>query len=142
MSLHNGVVANGTTHHQANESEVTPAKAKRRSFTAKQKMQILAEVEQLPKGELGAYLRRKGIYSSSLSSWRKQRDEGRLSAQTAPQRGPAPRSSESKELERLERENAKLRKNLEDADMIIAAQKKLCEIYGRNRPASAKDGLK
>jgi transposase len=141
MSPHiNGVATNGKTH-QAADPEVTPAKAKRRTFTSKQKLQILAEIEQLPKGELGAYLRRKGIYSSSLSSWRKLRDEGLLGAQTSPQRGPAPRSSESKELERLERENAKLRKDLEDADMIISAQKKLCEIYGRNRPASAKDGL-
>lgn len=141
MSPHiNGVATNGKTH-QAADSEVTPAKAKRRTFTPRQKMQILAEVEQLPKGELGAYLRRKGIYSSSLSSWRRQRDEGMLSTQAAPQRGPAPRSSDSKELERLERENAKLRKKLEQADMIISAQKKLCEIYSQNRrPTPAKDG--
>ncbi|MCX8252347.1 MAG: transposase [Dehalococcoidia bacterium] len=141
MSLHtNGATNNGAVHH-ATETEVTPTRAKRRSFTAKQKIQILTEVDQLPHGELGAYLRRKGIYSSSVSTWKKQRDEGLLSSKAAPQRGPAPRSSESKNLERLERENAKLRKKLEQADMIIAAQKKLCEIYGQNRPAS-KDGHK
>ena len=139
MSVYtNGVSSNGTTH-QATSSEVTPAKARRRTFTPKQKLQILA-VEQLPKGELGAYLRRKGIYSSSLSSWRKQREEGLLTPSAAPQRGPAPRSSESKDLERLERENAKLRKKLEQADMIISAQKKLCEIYSQNRSTPAKGG--
>ena len=140
MSVHtNGVSSNGTPH-QAISSEVTPAKAKRRTFTPKQKLQILAEVEKLAKGELGAYLRRKGIYSSSLSSWRRQRDEGLLSPNAAPQRGLAPRSSEAKDLERLERENAKLRKKLEQADMIISAQKKLCEIYSQNRSTPAKGG--
>ena len=142
MSLHtNGVAINGTTH-QASDTEVTPAKAKRRSFTPKQKLQMLAEVDQLPKGEIGAYIRRKGIYSSSLSSWRKQRDEGVLGPNTAPQRGPEPRSAESKWLDRLERENIKLRKELEHAEMIISAQKKLCEIYGQDRTASPKDGRK
>jgi transposase len=135
MSVHrNGVTTNGTPS-QPPTTEVTPAKAKRRSFTVQQKLQILAEVERLPKGEIGAYLRRKGIYSSSLSDWKKLRDEGLLTSKTAPQRGPAPKSMDAKEIERLQRENAKLRLKLDQADKIISAQKKLCEIYTQDTPA-------
>ena len=108
-----------------------PAKAKRRTFTAKQKLKILTETDGLEHGELGAYLRRHGIYSSSLTTWRRQREEGSLSPQGAPKRGRTPKSSETKELEKLRRENEKLKKKLEQADLIITAQKKLCEIYGQ-----------
>lgn len=142
MSQHTNGVSTHASPHKPTEAEVTPAKAKRRTFTAKQKLQVLAEIDQLPKGETGAYLRRKGIYSSSLSEWRRQHDQGLLTMNTAPVRGPAPRSSESRDVEKLERENAKLRKKLEQADMIISAQKKLCEIYAQSRPKSAKDGDK
>ena len=125
---------NGISHKSITpetQSEVMPAKAKRRTFTAKQKLKILAETADLGHGELGAYLRRNGIYSSSLTSWRKQREEGTLSAQGSPKRGRTPKSSEAKELEKLRRENEKLKKKLEQADLIITAQKKLCEIYSQ-----------
>lgn len=113
------------------ETEVKPGKAKRRSFTAKQKLKILKEIEQLSHGELGAYLRRKGLYSSTVSGWRKQRDDGHLSPKGAPKRGRPPKSAETKRMEKLERENTKLRKQLVQADLIMAAQKKLCEIYSQ-----------
>ncbi len=132
MSTHTNGTANSGKASEILDTEVVPAKAKRRSFSAKQKLQILVELDNLPKGETGAYLRRKGLYSSSISEWRRQRDEGTLSLSGgAPQRGPAPRSAESKEVQRLELENAKLVKKLEQAGMIISAQKKLCEIYSQ-----------
>mgnify|MGYP001245035891 FL=1 len=131
MSTHptNGVSNKGPVPEP--KSEVKPVKAKRRTFTAKQKLKILAETDGLEHGELGAYLRRHGIYSSSLTTWRRQKEEGTLSMQGAPKRGRTPKSSEAKELEKLRRENEKLKKKLEQADLIITAQKKLCEIYSQ-----------
>jgi transposase len=127
---------NGTSKEASprntSETEVRPAKAKRRSFTAAQKLKILRETEALEHGELGAYLRRQGIFSSSLSTWRQQRDEGLLTPKGSPKRGRPGKSADTKELERLKRENEKLKKQLDQADMIISAQKKLCEIYGQN----------
>ena len=117
------------------QSEVKPAKAKRRTFTPKQKLKILLETDVLEHGELGAYLRRHGIYSASLTTWRRQREEGSLSTQGSPKRGRTPKSYEAKELEQLRRENEKLKKKLEQADLIITAQKKLCEIYSQEQEA-------
>ena len=132
MSLHspNGLRLNGTSiSAQAPDPEVTPAKAKRRTLSAKQKLKHLSDVDQLGAGEIGAYCRRNGIYSSSLSKWRKQREQGLLSINGAPARGPAPKSDDAKGVEKLERELAKVRKQLVQAEMIIAAQKKICAIY-------------
>lgn len=126
--------------HAKPPSEVKPAKAKRRSFSARQKLRILADTDGLEHGELGAYLRKHGLYSSSLTTWRRQRDEGTLTAKSAPKRGRPQKSSEAKELEKLRRENEKLKKKLEQADLIITAQKKLCEIYSQN--PEAKEGNK
>ena len=132
MSLHspNGLRLNGTTiSAQGPDPEVTPVKAKRRTLTAKQKLKHLSDVDQLGPGEIGAYCRRNGIYSSSLSSWRKQREQGLLSINGSPARGPAPKSDDARGVEKLERELAKVRKQLAQAEMIIAAQKKICAIY-------------
>lgn len=132
MSLHspNGLRVNGiSVLSQAPEPEVTPAKKNRRNLTSKQKLKHLSEIDQLGPGEIGEYCRRNGIYSSSLSNWRKQRDQGLLSVNGSPQRGPAPKSDQAKQVEKLERELAKAQKQLVQADMIIAAQKKLCDIY-------------
>jgi transposase-like protein len=132
MSLHspNGLRVNGTTiSPQVPDPEVTPAKAKRRNLTAKQKLKHLSDIDQLGHGEIGAYCRRNGIYSSNLSNWRTLREQGLLSSDGSPPRGPAPKSDDAKKIEKLERELAKARTQLVHADMIIAAQKKLCDIY-------------
>ncbi len=96
----------------------------RRVFTAKYKLRVLEEAEQCRGvGRVGALLRREGLYASQLSSWRKQRRQGNLSAMGR-KRGPAAkRTPEQKELERLRRQNAKLTRKLEHANAIIAAQK-------------------
>lgn len=113
------------------DPEVKPKGAKtRRNFSANQKLTILAEIDDLKRGETGAYLRRKGLYSSTVSSWRKERSNGELDAAKPKKRGARPKSAESKELSRLEKENLKLQKEVERGKLIIDVQKKLCQLYG------------
>ena len=85
----------------------------------------------LPGGEVGALLRREGLYSSHLTNWRKE--IARLDAQTVePRRGrkPDPARPEKLMIEKLEREKARLEKRLVQAEAIIDAQKKLCALLG------------
>lgn len=113
------------------DPEVKPKKYKtRRNFSVKQKLAILAEIDCLGRGEVGAYLRRKGLYSSTVSSWRKERSNGTLDAAEPKKRGARPKSAESKELVRLEKKNLKLQKEVERGKLIIEVQKKLCQLYG------------
>jgi transposase-like protein len=120
------------------ETEVTP-RAKRRRFTAAYKLRILAEADQCSKpGEVGALLRREGLYSSNLSRWRRQRDEGQLQGLTPKKRGPkkAEQDEMAQELERLRREKAQLEERLEKAETIIEVQKKLSTLLGVMPPES------
>lgn len=121
---------NGKPQTNVPDPEVTPKKTARRKFSAKQKLTILAEIDGLERGQVGAYLRRKGLYSSTVSSWRKQRDQGALDAMTSKKRGAKPKSAEARQLEQLKREHAKLQRELEKANIIIDVQKKLCSLYG------------
>ena len=108
-------------------SEVQP-RAKRRQFSAAYKRRILQAVDQCTQpGQVGALLRREGLYSSHLTKWRRQRDRGELGTQ---KRGPAPADPALKEVARLQRENERLRKQLEKAEAIIAVQKKLSDLLG------------
>jgi len=108
------------------ETEVQP-KAKRRTFSAAYKHRILAEADQCQHGELGALLRREGLYHSHLSKWRAERESGRL-ADT--RRGPVA-NPERAEARRLRAENERLKRKLADAEAIIDAQKKLAELVAR-----------
>lgn len=109
-------------------TEVLP-KAKRRSFSAAYKRRILAEADRCTEpGLVGALLRREGLYASHLTAWWQQRDAGDLRGSTKQPRGRAPRQSAAeKSVVRLERENARLRQQLEQAELIIAAPKKLAQ---------------
>lgn len=100
------------------------ARVTRRRFSAEYKRRILEEADQCQHGELGALLRREGLYHSQLSTWRKQRSAGTLGDK---QRGPKANPNRAKVRE-LEAENAKLRRKLEQAEAIIAAQKKLARL--------------
>lgn len=120
------------------DPEVKP-RATRRSFTAQQKLKILRETDALEPGELGAYLRRRGLYSSHLSTWRKQREEGLLASLAPKKRGAPPRPPEARRVTELERELAQLRRKLERAETIIDVQKKLCELLGV--PPAKRDDL-
>ena len=84
------------------------AKAKRKRFTAAEKLRILREVEACHgSGEIGALLRREGIYSSYLTTWRKQRALGELDGLSPHKRGPKP-NPEALELAKLRREHERL----------------------------------
>jgi transposase-like protein len=107
-------------------------KAKRRRFSASYKLKILEEVDRNPGGS-GAILRREGLYSSHLSSWRKQQQEGALKA-LSKKRGPRGKSPEQLQLEKLQRDKARLERELFKANAIIDAQKKLAEILGVDLP--------
>lgn len=116
----------------AGNSEVV-AKASRRRFTVDYKLRILDQADACHQsGELGALLRREGLYSSSLALWRHQRQEGILTGLTPKTRGRKPnqQSQLAADNEQLKRQNQKLSKRLQQAEIIIEFQKKLAEALG------------
>ncbi|MFA5504736.1 MAG: hypothetical protein WC314_15885 [Vulcanimicrobiota bacterium] len=123
---------------KAPDPEVKPQKPTRRNLSAKQKLAILEEIDNLERGQVGSYLRRKGLYSSNISVWRKQKERGELDSQSPKKRGAKPKSAESRRLTQLERENVKLQRELEKAHLIIDVQKKLCTLFGVDSMTGAK----
>ena len=108
-------------------------KPERRRFTAEYKLRILTLADACNKtGDLGALLRREGLYSSHLTTWRRQRKEGTLAGLTPRKRGrkEAERNPLQAENEKLRRENERLANRLKRAEIIIDAQKKISEILG------------
>ena len=115
-----------------------PAKAKRRRFSAEYKLAILREADACTQpGEIGALLRREGLYSSHLVDWRRQRDAGALQA-LARRRGRASGDPAAAELERLRRDNQRLAAKLAQAQRIIEIQGKSpsCWAFRSTRPAT------
>jgi transposase-like protein len=102
--------------------EVQP-KAERRTFSAEYKRRIVAEAERCRRGELGAMLRREGLTYGQVSLWREAEAVGAL----AKKRGPVANPDRA-EMKRLQAENARLKRQLERAELIIAAQKKLARL--------------
>src|SRR5260370_25034358 len=101
---------------------------RRRSFTAQDKLRILAETDRAAKtGGIGAILRREGLYSSALTEWRRQRDVGAFGALAPGKRGPKIGAANplSAEVASLQQENARLTRRLTRAEAIIEIQKKL-----------------
>lgn len=118
------------SHHP--DSEVV-AQAKRRSFTAEYKLRILAAADQA-KGShgIGALLRREGLYSSLLSTWRREREAGALQALTSQKRGPkSKRDPIAEENQQLRRETLRLTEELRKAEIVIDIQKKVAALLGR-----------
>jgi transposase len=116
----------------AGNSEVV-AKASRRRFTVDYKLKILDQADACHQvGELGALLRREGLYSSSLALWRHQRQQGILTGLTPRVRGRKPNQQSQlvADNEQLKRQNQKLSKRLQQAEIIIEFQKKLAEALG------------
>ena len=95
---------------------------KRRRFTAEYKLRVLREADACSRGEIGALLRREGLYSSILSEWRKQREAGSLEALERP-RGRKP-------VDPLEAENAVLRRRAERAEAELETARKVIEVQG------------
>jgi transposase-like protein len=113
-------------------------RARRRSFSASYKLEILEAADRCSQpGEIGKLLRREGLYSAHLSKWRKQRDEGVLAALSPKRRGRKPRRPDpsARRIAELERDNARLQRDLRKAQTIIEVQKKLSEILGIELPA-------
>lgn len=112
-------------------TEVSP-RPRRRNLSNKYKLQILERVDRCEaSGErIGEVLRKEGLYSSQLATWRRQRREGTLGA-LGRKRGPKPsKSAEQLENEKLRRQLARVQKKLEHAEKIIDVQKKLSEVLG------------
>src|SRR5450759_4857502 len=109
-----------------------PEKASRRSYTAEYKRLILREAEVCKEQrQVGALLRREGLYSSNLTSWRHQVERGTLDALSSKKRGPKARKPDpsARRIIEQEKENQKLRARLKKAELIIDAQKKIAEIF-------------
>lgn len=100
-----------------------PERAKRRSYTAKYKLEILAEYEGLDRDAKGSLLRREGLYTSLISEWRKQRDRGALAALAAkPGRAP---------LDPIERDNARLRRCVDRLEEELGTARRVIEVQGK-----------
>jgi transposase len=112
------------------DPEVLP-RAERRQFAAEYKLRILEEADRCTqRGQVGALLRREGLYSSHLSKWRQQRADGQFQGLSARKRGRKAQDSSVEDLARLQRENERLRTRLEKAEIIIDVQKKLSLLLG------------
>ena len=118
-----------TTSPDAPAGASGEVRAKRRTFSAAEKLRLLREAERCPKGELGALLRREGLYASQLTTWRRERDRGL----TPKKRGPEV-DEQAQRLAQLERENTRLQAKLGQAELIIDAQKKLLQVLGLPEP--------
>ena len=104
-----------------NKTEVVLT-SKRRQFSKRYKKRILLEAEQCQHGLLGALLRREGLYSSHLSTWRRELATGKLDG------SDREKKADKKRIEQLERDNTRLKRDLQKAEAIITAQKKLAEL--------------
>jgi transposase len=140
-------VALPTEHSEAERSEAGPAragaerrdpevvaKAKRRIFTGEYKQRILVEADKAKEesGGIGALLRREGLYSSHLVTWRHERSAGILHALTPQKRGPkSKRSPLDEENQKLRRDNERLSEDLRKAEIVIDIQKKVAALLGR-----------
>jgi transposase-like protein len=113
------------------------AKPTRRRFTAEYKLRVLREVERAKEpGEVSAILRREGLYSSHLVTWRRERDRVAKAGLAARRRGPTRRAPDPR-IKQLEREKARLERKLRQAEIVIAFQKKVSSLLGT--PLSAPD---
>lgn len=129
---------NGKEKEAMSETEVVE-KAKRQRYSAEYKQRILREAETCrATGEIGALLRREGLYSSHLTTWRRQRERGELEGLSPQKRGPKA-DPQVIELGKLRRENERLRERLRKAELIIEVQKKVSQILGVALPESDQD---
>jgi transposase len=127
--------AGKNTPHPPNPEVV--ADAKRRRFTMEYKLRILKEADAAKEtsGGVGALLRREGLYSSHLTTWRQERDAAVRQALAPKTRGPKPKlDAQQEELQRLRRDNARLTDALGKAELIIEVQKKVGSLLGWNLP--------
>ena len=114
-----------TANEKVQKNPEVTQKAARRRFTSEYKRRIAMEAENCRQpGEIGALLRREGLYSSVLAGWRRQLREESLSSSEKSNSKPLP----AQELARLKRENERLKEKLRQAELIIEVQKKISEM--------------
>jgi transposase len=118
-------------------NEVSP-KNTRRYFYAKDKLRLLAELDAAP-DQLGALLRREGIFSPDIEAWRKERDKGLLNTSSKKKGRPVTVDPKDKLIEQLERLNSRLKERAERAEAIVELQKKMAEIL--KMPLTSNDKL-
>ena len=127
-------VKDSTVVEVANSADPeVPEKPRRRRFTAEYKLSIVAEADACREpGEVGVLLRREGLYSSHLSIWRQQRDQGQLQALSPKKRGRRSKKNDplATELAQVRREKAAVEQKLKQAELIISIQKKASEMLG------------
>jgi transposase len=125
----------------AASAEFSP-RPQRRTFSAAAKLRILAETDRAADtGGIAAILRREGLYSSTLTDWRRQRDAGAFEALKPQRRGPKPVAAHlaDGDLDQLRRENARLRQRLEHAEAIIGIQKKVAALLAMPMATTERD---
>jgi len=127
----NGGANNRAADQPIPDPEVS-TRPKRRRFTAAYKARIVEEAQRCTDpGEIGALLRREGLYSSALTQWRRQYQAGALKGLTDDKRGrKRTRDARDEELQRLRRDNERLNKKLRQAELIIEIQKKVAAMLG------------
>jgi len=130
-----------TERERVTPSPEVPEKPVRRRFSVEYKVKILAEADACTEtGQLGELLRREGLYSSHLSTWRRQRDEGVLAGLTPKRRGRKAKTKNplADNVAKLQRENRRLKEKLRQAELIIDVQKKVSEML--DIPLKSPDG--
>lgn len=137
MTTSNGTIAvsTGGPEPQSPNPEVAE-RVRRRQFTAAYKVRILREADTCEPRQLGALLRREGLYSSHLTHWRQQRDQGLLAVFAPQRRGRPARAASEQELARLRQENERLTQRLAAAEAVIDIQKKVSALLGLTHPTA------
>ena len=109
-----------------------PAHPRRRHHSAAYKLRILNEADSVGPSGIGVLLRREGLYSSNLTLWRRQKEQGELNGKSSKKRGPTPKMDEStrRKMAHLEKNNSRLARRLMRAEQIIEVQKKISELLG------------
>jgi transposase-like protein len=129
-------LASRNSPHSTPDFEV-PAQARRRKLPASFKLRILCEADGCKQGEVGALLRREGLYSSQLATWRKQRQDGTLTALAPRRRGrPSLISADASALAAVRAENERLTRQLAAAEAIIDIQKKVSSLLALTLPSA------
>ena len=117
-----------TTSRPPDPDPEVPATVQRRRFSAEYRLRIFTQADACKKpGEVGALLRREGLYSSLLTNWRRQREAGALREMRGRRRGPTPRPVDPR-VKQLEAENRRLQRKLQRPETIMTLPKKVAEI--------------
>jgi transposase-like protein len=129
-----GDITGGSSAPRPNPEVV--ARAKRRRFTAEYKLKVLERTDAAKgSGDIGALLRREGLYSSHLTKWRQEREDGILEGLTPQKRGPKVKADPlAGENQKLRRDNERLADQLRKAEIVIDVQKKVAMLLGRPYP--------